>query len=394
MFHETKVDIAALRAYRLGRVREQLKRLDCMGALLTDPINIRYATDTTNMQVWAMHNAFRYCFVATDGPVILFDNYGKVHLEDGGYLVDAIQPATSWFYFTSGSLIEENAKAWAEEIADLVTTHGGGNRRLAIDKVNYLGTWALGELGVEIAHGEEVMEQARLIKSAVEIQAMQEAIDACEIGMARMKDALAPGVTETGLWSILHQANIEMGGEWIETRLLSSGPRTNPWYRECGPRQIEAGDMVGFDTDLVGRNGYCADISRSWVCGEKSPSGDQRSLIALAEDQVCHNMELLRPGVTSREISENLFYVPEEYRPNRYTSVYHGIGLCDEYPVLREREDWAGRTYDFVLEPGMTLCVESYMGKVNGYEGVKVEEQVLITDSNPISLSRFSLALQ
>ena len=81
--------------------------------------------------------------------------------------------------------------------------------------------------------------------------------------MAEMQAALAPGVTEIELWSHLHAGNIKRGGEWIETRLLTSGARTNPWLQECGSRQIQAGDLVAFDTDLIGPYGYCADISRT-----------------------------------------------------------------------------------------------------------------------------------
>ena len=74
--------------------------------------------------------------------------------------------------------------------------------------------------------------------------------------------------------SHLHQANIELGGEWIETRLLNSGPRTNPWYQEASARVIENGDMIVFNSDLIGPHGYSADISRS--C--RRARGDQRRL--------------------------------------------------------------------------------------------------------------------
>ena len=76
-------------------------------------------------------------------------------------------------------------------------------------------------------------------------------------------------MTEEELWSYLHKTNIENGGEWIETRLLSSGPRTNPWFQECSNRIIQKGDLVAFDTDMVGPYGYCADISRTFVEGGK-----------------------------------------------------------------------------------------------------------------------------
>lgn len=78
-----------------------------------------------------------------------------------------------------------------------------------------------------------------------------------------MQHALRPGITENQLWSLLHQANIELGGEWIETRLLSSGGRTNPWFQEASDRVICPRDFVCFDTDLIGPFGYCCDVSRT-----------------------------------------------------------------------------------------------------------------------------------
>ena len=65
-------DLHAMRCYRVERIREQLRAANCDGAILYDPLNVRYATDTTNMSLWTMHNAVRYAFVATDGPVIMF----------------------------------------------------------------------------------------------------------------------------------------------------------------------------------------------------------------------------------------------------------------------------------------------------------------------------------
>ena len=142
-------DVDAMRAYRLSRVREQLRRLDCSGALLTDPLNVRYATDSTNMQVWCTHNAVRYAFVATEGPVIVFDFHGSAHLSDHLPLVDEVRSAQAMAYFFNGDRREEAATRWAVEIADLVKTFGGGNHRLAIDKVDPLGLINLQVEGIE-----------------------------------------------------------------------------------------------------------------------------------------------------------------------------------------------------------------------------------------------------
>ena len=99
---------------------------------------------------------------------------------------------------------------------------------------------------------------------------MKASIEVAEIGVVKMRNELKAGMTEDELWSILHKTNIEHGGEWIECRILSSsGERTNPWMQESSNKVIQRGEIVSFDTDMVGPYGYCADISRAFVEGNK-----------------------------------------------------------------------------------------------------------------------------
>ena len=383
------VDRSALRSYRLDRVRRELARCDYAAAVLYDPVNIRYATDTSNMQVWTLHNPVRYAFVPAQGPVVLFEFHGCAHLADGFVTVDEVRPAIAWYYFGAGSRVEEMAARWAAEVADLVRDHGGGNRCIAADRLDPLGVAALSSLGVSVHDGQEVMEQARLIKSADEIDAMRASIAACQAGMRAMRDALRPGISENELWSHLHQTNIAHGGEWIETRLLTSGTRTNPWFQECGERVIQAGDIVSFDTDLIGPYGYCADISRTWLCGDGRPTDEQRRLYAMAHEQVHRNVERVRVGMSFKEFTECGVTLPEPYVRQRYSVFAHGVGLCDEYPSILYPEDFEQSGYDGILQENMTICVESYVGEPGGAEGVKLEEQVLLTANGAVPLSTY-----
>ena len=143
---EPNIDIARLCAYRLGRVREQLKTHDYAACVLYDSINIRYATGARDNAIWTVnfHYMARYCFVPAEGPVVLFDIPFKINLPRAeADVVDEMRPARLWRYMIAGARVEENVKLWADEIADLVSTHGGGNRRLAIDHCEPLATTAL-----------------------------------------------------------------------------------------------------------------------------------------------------------------------------------------------------------------------------------------------------------
>jgi len=338
--------------------------------------------------VWTMHAPSRWAFVPTEGPVVLFEFESAQSANDGLETIAEIRPCTPWIYFLAGPRWEEKADRWAQEIANLVATHGGKNRRLAIDRCEPAGAFKLRALGLDLVDAQEAIEQARLIKSPEEIQCLRVAMDVCDTAIARMRDALRPGMTENQLWSILHQVNIAHDGEWIEARLLATGERTNPWFQECGNRVIEAGDLVAFDTDMVGPLGYLADISRTWVCPGKAPTNQQRRLYALAEEQVQVNMDLIKPGVGFREFAEKCWPLPDGFVPNRYLMMVHGVGLVDEYPSIAYVQDFRDWGYDGVFAENMVVSVESYIGEHRGKEGVKLEQQVLITATGAIPLSK------
>lgn len=384
-------DLAAMRKRRLERIRAELRRRDYAGILLYDPLNIRYAADHTNMQLWTAHDASRYLFLATEGPVVLFEFQNCFHLSDHTGMVDEVRPAKSWIYMFAADNIEAAARDWAAEIADLVRTHGGGNRTIAVDHLDAEGIMALTDAGVRVRNGESVMEQARLIKGPDELICMRRAIHACEAAMHEMEAAMKPGMTENDIWALLHAGNIRRGGEWIETRLLASGPRTNPWFQESSARVVEAGDIVAFDTDLIGPYGYCCDISRTWRCGDTKPTNEQRDLYRIAAEQIAYNGELVRPGTTLLELTAKSKLPPADCRPNRYGVLFHGVGLCDEYPSVFHPEDLGAHPFDEELRPGMVLCVESYIGRLGGKEGVKLEEQLLVTETGCEQLSKYPL---
>ena len=125
------------------------------------------------------------------------------------------------------------------------------------------------------------------------------------------------GATENDVWAALHAGNIRRGGEWIETRILSSGPRTNTWYQESGPRVLSDGDLLSFDTDLVGVYGFCVDRSRSWIRGDVEPTAEQKRLYRIAHEHIHVNADMVRPGVRFTELSRNGHRLPQSCRAQR-----------------------------------------------------------------------------
>ena len=375
---EDEINFQKLRSYRLDRVKKELEKNNLEACILFDPVNIRYALDTVNMSVYNMHNLTRYCFVPVNGPVILYEYFNCEILSKDLNLIDEIRPAITWDYFSNGDQASLQLKKWINEIEDLSKSYFK-SKKIAIDVINGPAVTALNQIGIEVVDAKLILEQARVIKSAEELKCMKAAIEVAEIGVTKMRNELKAGMTEDELWSILHKTNIEHGGEWIECRILSSGERTNPWMQESSNKVIQSGEIVAFDTDMVGPYGYCADISRTFVEGHRF-NNEQKQLYNMATDHINHNARLIRNGVSFREFTEKSWKLPEEYYGNRYSCVVHGIGLCDEWPQIKYPTDGGQREGFF--EKNMTITVETYIGKVGGKEGVKLEQQYLVGENN------------
>ena len=374
---EDEINFDKLRFYRLDRVRKELVKNNLEACILFDPVNVRYALDTVNMSVYNMHNLTRYCFVPVNGPTILYEYFNCEILSKHLNLIDEIRPAITWDYFSNGDQADNQLLKWINEVKDLSKNYFK-SKKIAIDVLNGPAVAALNKEGIEVVDAKLILEQARVIKSPDELKCMKAAIEVAEKGVSKMRSELKPGMTEDELWSILHKTNIENGGEWIECRILSSGQRTNPWMQESSNKVIQHGEIVAFDTDMVGPYGYCADISRAFVVGNKF-NDSQKKLYGMALDQINHNSRLIKDGVSFKEFTEKSWVLPEDYYPNRYSVMVHGIGMCDEWPAIRYPNDGGDRSGTFFKN--MTITVESYIGKVGGREGVKLEQQYLVAEN-------------
>ncbi|MGX9354319.1 dimethylsulfonioproprionate lyase DddP [Roseobacteraceae bacterium S113] len=387
-------DLQALRRYRLQRLVSHIQQRDLAGLLVFDPLNIRYATDSTNMQLWNTHNPFRALLVCADGYMVIWDYKNSPFLSTFNPLVREQRSGADLFYFDRGDKVDVAADVFSNEVRILLEEHSGANKRLAVDKVMLHGLRALEAQGLEVIPGEELTEKARSVKGADEIKAMRCASHACEAAVLAMEEYarahMGDGKTsEDDIWAVLHAENIRRGGEWIETRLLATGPRSNPWFQECGPRIPNRNEILAFDTDLVGSYGICVDISRTWWIGDQAPRPDMIYAMQHAHEHIMTNMEMLRPGVNIEELSRNTHVLDDKYQEHKYGCLMHGVGLCDEWPLVAYPDQMVPGAFDYVLEPGMVLCVEALVGETGGDFSIKLEDQVLITEDGYENLSKY-----
>lgn len=143
------------------------------------------------------------------------------------------------------------------------------------------------------------------------------------------------------------------------------------------------------DTDVVCCHGYYSDFSRTFHAGPDPLTEERKETYRTALAQVNHNMKILRPGLTFDEYTDLAWDIPEKYWANQHFVSAHGCGLTGEAPYLHHRGDLPDAGYDSVIEPGMALCVESYIGKEVGTQGVRLEQQGPIIETGIQVLSKF-----
>lgn len=384
----TAFDPVQLRAGRLARLRAMMADEGYAAIVLFDPYNQRYATGSRNMFGYFLRNSTRYIYVPLQGPVILFEYPGSAHVSTWLETIDEARTSkVVWSAVNQRDGVSSDP--FGVEIAELVREHGDGNTKIGLDRCPVNLARSLEAQGLDVFDCMQDTLYCRRIKTPEEIACLAQSMAGSEAAVAEVERAIKPGVTENHLFAVLYGNVIEQGGEFIETRLLNSGPRTNPWFNEASDRVIRAGELVALDTDTIGCHGYYSDFSRTFHVGPGKPSGYQQGLYQMAYEQVQHNMSILAPGKSYLEIAEQAWKIPERFLDRRYPSIIHGVGMHGETPLVAHHMDFDRFSKDGILEPGMVVSVESYIGEVDAPDGVKLEEEVLITEDGIAKLSNY-----
>ena len=247
--------------------------------------------------------------------------------------------------------------------------------------------------GCELTSATEVFASARRIKTDGELAAMRSAMDIVTAALETMRERIEPGRTEVEVWAELHRGLIAQNGEFISTRLAQAGSRTFPYFNEAGTATISSGDLFCVDTDAIGPGGYGADFSRTFVCGDGRPSPTQQSIFSMALEQLRHNASLLAPGRSYESFARSAWAVPERFAPYRYYCLAHGLGLTGEAPYIPVHDPSRPFPVSGAFEPGMVICIESYIGDSESHQGVKLEDQYLITEQGTELMSTMPHAL-
>ena len=366
------VDLDLLRRERLRRLQDAMQAFDMETCLLFNEPNIRYATGASAMPVYAMSTFARCAVVPQDGTPILFEHPNSVHRSR--LRAPDVRPMHAWEFFDDPGA---EARVWADQTVAALRELGVADDVVAVDRMGTPAFLALSERGFTLRDSAPATQEARRVKTPQELAAFDLNAPLLMEMLATVEETIAPGVSEREVLAEMSRVMLRGGGEYLATNCLCSGENTNPWRSEATDRRIRSGDVVFVDTDTVGTEGCFFCVSRTFSVGD--PSAEQRETYAAARRWLTEMKELIRPGVTCGELAAEAPEIPKRYVAQRYECMIHGIGLEEENPSVCHPQD-AQSNADTLLEPGTALVVECYLGEIGADHGVKLGDEVVVTE--------------
>ena len=386
---ETRVDFDRLRAYRLARAREALERSDLGALLLFDFYNIRYVSQT-----WvggALGDKMtRYCLLTRGGDPILWDfgSAARHHQLFAPWLAKencragmlgmrgAIAPSAGLF---------ESA---VREIVGLLGDAGVLDQPVGLDIVELPFLFELERAGVQVRDAQQIMLDARQIKSLDELTLLAQAAAMVDGVYQDVFEALKPGVRENELVALVNRRLYEMGSDQVEAVNAVSGERCNPHPHNFTDRLIRPGDQAFFDI-IHSFNGYRTCYYRTLSVG--SSTGPQRDAYAKAREWMDVAIDLAKPGVTTDVIARAWPAATEFGFANEMAAFGlqfgHGLGLgLHERPIISRLNSL---TEPVELQVGMVFALETYCPASDGVSAARIEEEVVVTPDGPAVLTHF-----
>jgi len=395
--YEQRVNYDRLRRERLQRAKDQINR-DGLGALITwDEANIRYLTSyyvTTPMRAAEV----QCVFLPRNGEPILFGGGTPRETERRmPWMQGRVRPSISQFKFSAADSNDWTVVGFVNNICKLLAEYGVEKEPLGIDGTvcGLILSEAFGRAGVKTVHGKPTMDQARVIKTVDEIELMRITCANSEKAFAAIVDAIKPGIRECDLVGIGIKALYEEGDDHTEDLVCCSGYNTNPYGWSFTDKPLRPGDLVYIDVDGASYQGYKSCVYRTFCCG-KATQG-QKDLYEECRAMLYDAIGVIKDGATDHDVVEKWPQSPAYWGYESWAEVGayvfgHGLGLTlHDPPVISPLRKAYGAPPVKLLE-GMTLALETYAGHKGGRDGVRLEENILVTRDGCEILSRWPIA--
>ncbi len=386
---EERVDYRRLHRYRLARAQAALEASDLGALLLFDDNNVRYVS-STKIGEWARDKLSRWVLLPRGGDPILWD-FGSAAVHHRLY--------SPW-------LRPENCKAGlvgmrgtvdpafglmkhhAQEMASILKEHGVAKMPVGVDIIEPPMMFELEKAGLKVKDGQQVMLEAREIKSADEIALLNRAAAMVDGAYDLIDQKLRPGVRENDIVGMVNDFLYRHGSDDVEAINAISGERCNPHPHNFTDRMIRPGDQVFFDI-LQAFMGYRTCYYRTFNVSRATPA--QHDAYKKCREWLDLAIDLIKPGVSTAEVCSVWPKAQDFGFPDELSAFGlqfgHGLGLnLHERPIISRV---VSMDHPTVIKEGMVFALETYCPATDGYSAARIEEEIVVTDKGHTVISLF-----
>ena len=363
-----------MRRERLERARQSMKNKGLDALLCFSPSNIRYITGARGITLPALH---RHCLLIKNEDPLLFEFGGDIgRVQDNApWLKDRIRVAIPPYLVT-----DEIAVQWAKDLKKMLRE--AGVEKMGLDSLSFRIEKALQAAEIPFVDGNPAMGEARMLKTRDELECIKLSVSLGELAYEAARNAIKPGVKEGEVQGEMIRVLAGQGCDWVRG-ICAAGEHTNPYWRIFGTDKVLArGDLVIIDR-VHSLNGYACDYVRTFLCGDRATEGQKRAY------RECHRqlyaaINMIKPGNTTAQVAEKLGE-KEDY--SEITIKYgHGMGLdAHEHPHIT----FLSKKQPVTFKPNMVFAVETYVPDEEDKQGVRLEENLIVTEKGYEIISKY-----
>lgn len=342
---------------KLAKLREALKENGLDALLVTNPYNRRYMTGFTG-----------------SAGVAIISAEDAVFITDFRYTEQAAKQVLDF-------RIVKHEKTIIEEVANQAKEMKIKTLGFEKDNVSF-GTYELynDKVDAELKAVSGIVEKLRMVKTADEIEILQQAAKIADDAFAHICTFIKPGVTELEVSNELEMFMRKQGATSSSfDTIVASGERGALPHGVATDKVIQSGELVTLDFGAL-YNGYISDITRTVAVGEPSEKMKEIYEVTLSAQELA--LEKIKAGMTGIEADAIArdYIKSKGYGDAFGHSTGHGIGLeVHEGPALSFRSET-------VLVPNMIVTVEPGI-YLPGIGGVRIEDDIIITEDGNVRLT-------
>jgi Xaa-Pro aminopeptidase len=385
---EQRVDMDRLRTQRLERAARSLGDSECGALLCFDMNNIRYIT-ATHIGTWAQDKLNRFCLLPRGDDPIMWD-FGSAARHHQLYNPWLGERSRAGISTLRGAMSPQSGRAEdvAKKIRIELDERGLLDDPLGVDAIELPVLFALQAEGVQVADGQQIMQQARLIKTEDEVTLLNTACMMVDAAYDELYEAMRPGMKENECVGLVNKVLYDLGSEFVEGVNAISGERCNPHPHVYTDRVLRPGDPAYFDI-LHSYMGYKTCYYRTFAIGSASQA--QVDAYRRCRDMLDEAIDLIKPGITTGDVVEIWPPAQDFGFPNEEAAFAlqfgHGVGLSIwEKPVFSRL---VSLDHPEPIEEGMVFALETFWPAADGWSAARIEEQLVVTADGCEVITRF-----